>query len=190
MIALGQVPNPITGKTELRLKQAKHYVRTVIIPGAPHFWVSEPLDEPGSYNGLQALHLIGGLDTLTDTERDSLAGWFLQSRRPDGVFRIEGMKPEFIQHKRGIEEFVESLSENKEKVIPKPIVLKGQKDKIIAEIVLAVGTLGFFIAVGILAVLAVVTLRHDAGADLRGSRRRAEWHRGESVHRQLAHSWG
>ena len=49
---------------------------------------------PGSYNGLQALHLIGGLDTLTDTERDSLAGWFLQSRRPDGVFRIEGMKPD------------------------------------------------------------------------------------------------
>ncbi len=50
--------------------------------------------------------------------------------------RIEGMKPEFIQHKRGIEEFVESLAENKEKVIPKPVVLKGQKDKIIAEIVL------------------------------------------------------
>jgi DNA gyrase subunit B len=49
--------------------------------------------------------------------------------------RVEGMKPEMIQHKRGIEEFVESLSENKDKVIPKPIVLKGQKDKIIAEIV-------------------------------------------------------
>ncbi len=50
--------------------------------------------------------------------------------------RIEGMKPEFIQHKRGIEEFVESLAENKEKVIQKPVVLKGQKDKIIAEVVL------------------------------------------------------
>ena len=50
--------------------------------------------------------------------------------------RVEGMKPEMIQHKRGIEEFVESLSENKDKVIPKPIVLKGQKEKIIAEIVL------------------------------------------------------
>jgi DNA gyrase subunit B len=49
--------------------------------------------------------------------------------------RIEGMKPEFIQHKRGVEEFVESLAENKEKVIPKPIVIRGQKDKIIAEIV-------------------------------------------------------
>jgi DNA gyrase subunit B len=50
--------------------------------------------------------------------------------------RLEGMKPEFIQHKRGIEEFVESLAENKEKVIPKPIVIKGGKDKIMAEIVL------------------------------------------------------
>ena len=50
--------------------------------------------------------------------------------------RVEGMKPEMIQHKRGIEEFVESLSENKDKVIPKPIVLKGAKEKIIAEIVL------------------------------------------------------
>ena len=40
------------------LKQAKHYVRTVIIPGAPHFWVSEPLDEPGSYNGFFAPRLL------------------------------------------------------------------------------------------------------------------------------------
>ncbi len=50
--------------------------------------------------------------------------------------RLEGMKPEMIQHKRGIEEFVESLAENKDKVHPKPIVIKGGKDKIIAEVVL------------------------------------------------------
>lgn len=49
---------------------------------------------PGSYNGLQALQLIGGLDRLTASERDSLANWLLQSRQPDGTFRIEGMKPE------------------------------------------------------------------------------------------------
>src|SRR5688572_9147817 len=49
--------------------------------------------------------------------------------------RLEGMKPEFIQHKRGVEEFVESLAENKDKVIPKPVTIKGGKDKIIAEIV-------------------------------------------------------
>ena len=29
MIALGEVPNPITGKTEVRLKQAKHYIDTL-----------------------------------------------------------------------------------------------------------------------------------------------------------------
>ncbi len=29
MIALGQIPNPLTGKTELRLKQAKHYIDTL-----------------------------------------------------------------------------------------------------------------------------------------------------------------
>jgi hypothetical protein len=29
MIALGQVPNPITGKTDLRIKQAKHYIDTL-----------------------------------------------------------------------------------------------------------------------------------------------------------------
>jgi hypothetical protein len=29
MIALGQVPNPINGKIELRLKQAKHYIDTL-----------------------------------------------------------------------------------------------------------------------------------------------------------------
>jgi len=50
--------------------------------------------------------------------------------------RVEGMHPEMIQHRRGIEEFVESLAENKEKIIPKPIVIKGGKDKILAEVVL------------------------------------------------------
>jgi DNA gyrase subunit B len=50
--------------------------------------------------------------------------------------RIEGMHTETIQHVRGIEEFVESLAQNKEKVIPKPIIIKGGRDKILAEIVL------------------------------------------------------
>jgi uncharacterized protein DUF1844 len=31
MIALGQVPNPITGKVEQRLKQAKHYIDTLAV---------------------------------------------------------------------------------------------------------------------------------------------------------------
>jgi hypothetical protein len=29
MIAMGQIPNPLTGKAELRLKQAKHYIDTL-----------------------------------------------------------------------------------------------------------------------------------------------------------------
>jgi hypothetical protein len=31
MIALGQVPNPITGKVEQRIKQAKHYIDTLAV---------------------------------------------------------------------------------------------------------------------------------------------------------------
>ena len=33
MIALGQVPNPITGKVEQRIKQAKHYIDTLAVLG-------------------------------------------------------------------------------------------------------------------------------------------------------------
>lgn len=36
------------------LKQAGYYVRTAILPGAPHFWVGEPIDEPESYSGFVA----------------------------------------------------------------------------------------------------------------------------------------
>ena len=32
----------------LRLKQANFSVRTCIVQGAPHFWLSDPIDEPGS----------------------------------------------------------------------------------------------------------------------------------------------
>ena len=40
------------------LKQAGFYVRTVIVPGAPHFWMSEPIDEPTSYTGFLAPRLL------------------------------------------------------------------------------------------------------------------------------------
>ena len=33
------------------LKQAQFYVRTVIVQSAPHFWLTDPLDEPGSFTG-------------------------------------------------------------------------------------------------------------------------------------------
>jgi acetyl esterase/lipase len=39
------------------LKQTGTFVRTAIAQGAPHFWCSEPLDEPGSYSGFLAPRL-------------------------------------------------------------------------------------------------------------------------------------
>jgi acetyl esterase/lipase len=40
------------------LKQAGHYVRSVVVSGAPHFWIGDPLDEAGSYSGFFALRLL------------------------------------------------------------------------------------------------------------------------------------
>jgi len=40
------------------LKQAGHYVRPVVLAGAPHFWVGDPLDEPGSPPGFLAPRLL------------------------------------------------------------------------------------------------------------------------------------
>src|SRR5215475_8370519 len=40
------------------LKQAGFFVRTVILSGATHFWMSEPIDEPTSYTGFLAPRLL------------------------------------------------------------------------------------------------------------------------------------
>jgi acetyl esterase/lipase len=40
------------------LKQAGFFVRTVIVPGAPHFWMSDPINEPSSYTGFLAPRLL------------------------------------------------------------------------------------------------------------------------------------
>jgi len=40
------------------LKQAGYFVRTVIVPGAPHFWMSDPIEEPTSYTGFLAPRLL------------------------------------------------------------------------------------------------------------------------------------
>jgi acetyl esterase/lipase len=45
----------------MALKQAGFFVRTVIIPGAPHFWMSDPIDEPTSYTGFLAPRLLSFL---------------------------------------------------------------------------------------------------------------------------------
>jgi hypothetical protein len=51
---------------------------------------------PGSYNGINALSLLGGLDDHTPAERAALATWFEQSRLPDGRFRIAGMRDDDV----------------------------------------------------------------------------------------------
>ena len=40
------------------LKQTKHFVRTVCIPGAPHYWISDPIDEAGSFSAFFAVRLL------------------------------------------------------------------------------------------------------------------------------------
>ncbi len=48
--------------------------------------------------------------------------------------RQEGAKPVQIQHPRGVEDFVARLVENKTLVHPKPIMIKGTRDRVIVEI--------------------------------------------------------
>ncbi len=40
------------------LKQAKFYVRSMQVEGAPHYWMGDPLDDPGSYPGFFAPRLL------------------------------------------------------------------------------------------------------------------------------------
>lgn len=48
--------------------------------------------------------------------------------------RVENARPVQIVHARGVEDFVARLSENKTLVHPKPIMIKGTRDRIIVEI--------------------------------------------------------
>jgi acetyl esterase/lipase len=41
----------------LALKQAGFFARTAVVPGAPHYWLSDPIDEPGSFSGFLAPRL-------------------------------------------------------------------------------------------------------------------------------------
>jgi len=42
----------------LRLKQANFFARTCIVQGAPHYWLGDPIEEPGSYSGFMAPRLV------------------------------------------------------------------------------------------------------------------------------------
>ncbi len=42
----------------MRLKQANFFVRPCIVQGAPHYWLSDPIEESGSYSGFMAPRLL------------------------------------------------------------------------------------------------------------------------------------
>jgi acetyl esterase/lipase len=42
----------------LALKQAGFFARTAVVTGAPHYWMSDPIDEPGSFSGFLAPRLV------------------------------------------------------------------------------------------------------------------------------------
>jgi acetyl esterase/lipase len=47
-----------TDPFQLALKQAGFFVRPCIVPGAPHYWMSDPIEEPGSFSGFLAPRLL------------------------------------------------------------------------------------------------------------------------------------
>jgi len=73
----------------LQAPDAPHGVLRISPSHDPATWPGVLL--PGTYNGVMALDLIGGLDGFTMPERAGLADWIEASRRPDGIFRIAGM---------------------------------------------------------------------------------------------------
>jgi acetyl esterase/lipase len=47
-----------TDPFNLALKQANFFVRPCVVPGAPHYWMNDPIEEPGSYSGFLAPRLM------------------------------------------------------------------------------------------------------------------------------------
>jgi acetyl esterase/lipase len=51
-------PTSQTEPFQLALKQAGFFVRPCIVPGAPHYWMNDPIDEPASLSGFLAPRLM------------------------------------------------------------------------------------------------------------------------------------
>ena len=51
-------PKAQTEPFQLALKQAGFFVRPCIVPGAPHYWMNDPIEEPGSLSGFLAPRLM------------------------------------------------------------------------------------------------------------------------------------
>ena len=67
LIAWGTRDDTVDYRTQseafmLALKQAGHFVRSVVLEGAPHFWVWEPVDESGTWNHALAPRLMRFLE--------------------------------------------------------------------------------------------------------------------------------
>jgi acetyl esterase/lipase len=58
------IVDPVTQSQKLltALKQAGFFVRTVVIPGAGHFWVADPVEEPGSFGAFAAPKVLRFLE--------------------------------------------------------------------------------------------------------------------------------
>jgi acetyl esterase/lipase len=51
-------PKEHTEPFTLALKQAGFFVRPCIVEGSPHYWMNDPIEEPGSYSGFLAPRLM------------------------------------------------------------------------------------------------------------------------------------
>jgi acetyl esterase/lipase len=51
-------PRQQTYPFQLALKQSGFFVRPCIVHGAPHYWMNDPIEEPGSYSGFLAPRLM------------------------------------------------------------------------------------------------------------------------------------
>jgi acetyl esterase/lipase len=51
-------PKTQTEPFQLALKQASFFVRPCIVPGAPHYWMNDPIEEPGSLSRFLAPRLM------------------------------------------------------------------------------------------------------------------------------------
>ena len=63
LLATGTNDDLVDSKTQtepfqLALKQAGFFVRPCIVPGAPHYWMNDPIEEPGSLSGFLAPRLM------------------------------------------------------------------------------------------------------------------------------------
>jgi dipeptidyl aminopeptidase/acylaminoacyl peptidase len=58
------IVDPVTQSQKFltALKQAGFFVRTVVIPGGLHFWVADPVEEPGSFGAFAAPHVLRFLE--------------------------------------------------------------------------------------------------------------------------------